>query len=73
MAVAKNKKTGKWYAKFRYRDYRGQVHQKKKEGFEKKADALTDYRYSMVASVISVLIGIIVLALLKLPDYKKTR
>lgn len=32
-----------------------------------------DYRYSMIASVISVLIGIIVLALLKLPGYKKTR
>ena len=39
MAVAKNPKSGKWYAKFRYHDYTGKSIQKKKEGFERKADA----------------------------------
>lgn len=39
MAVAKNAKTGKWYTKFRYKDYAGNVIQKKKEGFETKKDA----------------------------------
>ncbi len=39
MAVAKNSKTGKWYAKFRYKDYTGKSIQKKKEGFNRKADA----------------------------------
>lgn len=39
MAVAKNPKTGKWYSKFRFRDYSGNIIQKKKEGFERKADA----------------------------------
>ncbi len=39
MAVAKNPKNGKWYAKFRYKDYAGKVIQKKKEGFETKKDA----------------------------------
>lgn len=39
MAVAKNQKTGKWYAKFRYHDYTGRSIQKKKEGFARKADA----------------------------------
>ncbi|MCR5030132.1 MAG: site-specific integrase [Selenomonadaceae bacterium] len=40
MAVAKNEKTGKWYAKFRYHDYTGRTIQKKKEGFDKRSDAL---------------------------------
>lgn len=39
MAVAKNPKTGKWYAKFRYKDYTGKAIQKKKEGFGRRADA----------------------------------
>lgn len=39
MAVAKNEKTGKWYAKFRYHDYTGRTIQKKKEGFDKRSDA----------------------------------
>ncbi len=39
MTVSKNLKTGKWYAKFRYHDYTGKSIQKKKEGFERKADA----------------------------------
>ncbi|MBR5163451.1 MAG: Arm DNA-binding domain-containing protein, partial [Schwartzia sp.] len=39
MAVAKNEKTGKWYAKFRYHDYTGRTIQKKKEGFDRRSDA----------------------------------
>ena len=39
MAVAKNPKTGKWYAKFRYKDYTGKSIQKKKEGFKRRSDA----------------------------------
>lgn len=40
MAVAKNKKTGKWYAKLYVKDYAGKSWQKKKEGFATKRDAL---------------------------------
>ncbi len=39
MAIAKNKKTKKWYSKFRYKDYSGQWVQKKKEGFAKRSEA----------------------------------
>ena len=47
MAVSKNNKTGKWYSKFRFRDYAGNAIQKKKEGFATKHEAQaweTDYR-----------------------------
>ena len=40
MAVAKNPKNGKWYAKFRYKDYAGATIQKKKEGFATKKEAM---------------------------------
>lgn len=39
MSVAKDPKTGKWYSKFRYKDWTGERVQKKKTGFLKKSDA----------------------------------
>lgn len=39
MAAAKNPKSGKWYAKFRYHDYTGKSIQKKKEGCDRRVDA----------------------------------
>ena len=39
MAAAKNQKTGKWYSKFRFKDYNGATVQKKKEGFATKREA----------------------------------
>lgn len=39
MSVAKDPKTGKWYSKFRYKDWTGEQVQKKKTGFLKKSDA----------------------------------
>src|SRR5699024_479575 len=40
MPAYKDKKTGKWYVKFYYEDFTGELQQKFKRGFERKKDAL---------------------------------
>ena len=39
MPSYKDEKTGLWYCKFNYRDYKGNIKQKKKSGFDRRKDA----------------------------------
>lgn len=39
MPVYKSEKKGTWYAKFNYKDWQGNINQKKKEGFKTQKDA----------------------------------
>ena len=40
MSVQKDKKTGKWMCQIRVTDWKGEVHHKKKRGFNTKKEAL---------------------------------
>lgn len=50
MPSYKDEKTGLWYCKFNYRDYKGDIKQKKKSGFEKRKDAQAWERDFLLAS-----------------------
>lgn len=50
MPAYKDDKTGRWYCKFNYKDYKDNIKQKKKSGFERKKDAETWERDFLKAS-----------------------
>lgn len=50
MPSYKDEKTGLWFCKFNYRDYKGDIKQKKKSGFEKRKDAQAWERDFLLAS-----------------------
>lgn len=50
MPSYKDEKTGLWFCKFNYRDYKGNIKQKKKSGFVKKKDADAWERDFLLAS-----------------------